>query len=756
MLLVRVKTLFTHLLILLVTAAPLFSQNKEYEDTTVKESNKHTDNDQDAIIYELEKELKVEGLDGWYYSITVCRIHDYYYHKDNSNFDCEKVNLYVDKYIKSGDILKHKDQTVVDYTILITAQFLNGKCKNYNKQLEYLDILHQALKNKKPNIRKYPSIFNVLFMMHESYLGLRDYIKALDVILILAEEQNEILGENSFEYLISLNKLAGTYSELGDYNKALETNIIEATKRKEIQGVNHPEYLMCLKNLAKVYSKLGDYQNAFKILSEVSERQKKLLGENHPVYLKTLVNLAQTYAYIGKYETALDININVVEKQKKQLGENHLDYLMNLNNLANIYSQKGDYPKALEILLKISENQKNLLGENHSSYLTTLNNLCLTYYDLGDYKKSLEIAINLAKKGKELWGENHPDYLMVLNNIALNYTELKDYEEALKIDTEIVDKRKRLLGQNHPDYLVSLINLAITEFNVGQLDSSSVHYSEYYNRTKHRIITFFSSLPESQRRHFLDKHSFSFEYVPFFLGQNKPKYSGEIYNSALFIKGLLLNTTREFDELIQEKGSSEIIAKYDNLKTIKLQAQKIQEQPIKERYQILDSLQNIIQNKETELVKLSTEYGEYTNNLKISWKDVQQKLKENEVAIEFIEYPTLNDTIKYAALLLRKNWAAPKMISLCNKEELQYWLKDKPDNMYSNGSTGKKIKQLIWNPLEEYIKKDEKVYFSASGLLYKIAIENIAINDTITLGNSYSLYRLSSTKELVTHKKKQD
>ena len=82
---------------------------------------------------------------------------------------------------------------------------------------------------------------------------------------------------------------------------------------------------------------------------------------------------------------------------------------------------------------------------------------------------------------KELWGENHPDYLMVLNNIALNYTELKDYEEALKIDTEIVDKRKRLLGQNHPDYLVSLINLAITEFNVGQLDSSSVHYSEYYN-----------------------------------------------------------------------------------------------------------------------------------------------------------------------------------------------------------------------------------------------------------------------------------
>ena len=61
---------------------------------------------------------------------------------------------------------------------------------------------------------------------------------------------------------------------------------------------------------------------------------------------------------------------------------------------------------------------------------------------------------------------------------------------------------------------------------------------------------------------------------------------------------------------------------------------KLIETPIDKRLINADSLNNVIQRQEVELVKESKDYGDYTHNITINWKDVQKGLGENDIAIE--------------------------------------------------------------------------------------------------------------------------
>jgi len=321
-----------------------------------------------------------------------------------------------------------------------------------------------------------------------------------------------------------------------------------------------------------------------------------------------------------------------------------------------------------------------------------------------------------------------------------------------------VELTKKRLGDQHPDYIIRLFNLSNIEFRLSEYNSALSYYCESINKLQERVIEYFISLTEYQREQYWKQNRINFVLFPKFLEKainTHPEGICYAYNIALFSKGLLLNTTLDFDKLIAEKGISEAIAKFEELKLLKLEIQRLQEKPIAERYLNVDSLENIAQQKETELVKLSKEYGDYTGNMKINWKDVQAKLEEKEVAIEFVEYPTLTDTVKYAAMVLRKGWQYPKMISLFRKDQIEKFINQDKNKIYANGYVGKQLKKLIWNPLEDFISPGERVYFSPAGIIHQLAIENLPVNDSVTLGDRYQMHRLSSTKEIAIRKPKE-
>jgi CHAT domain-containing protein len=301
---------------------------------------------------------------------------------------------------------------------------------------------------------------------------------------------------------------------------------------------------------------------------------------------------------------------------------------------------------------------------------------------------------------------------------------------------------------------VTLGNLVICEFYIGEINSALSYYLQMLNITQDRIIEYFSMMSEHERELFWKKYISSFMFFPMFFEKtalSHPAVARDGYNFSLFSKGLLLNTTLDFDKLIAEKGTPEAIAKFEQLKLLKLEIQRLLEKPIVERYLNVDSLENIARKEEVELIKLSKDYGDYTSIMKINWQDVQSNLMEKDVAIEFVEYPTLTDTIKYAALVLRKGWQYPKIIPLFRKDQIEEFIKQDKDKTYSNGYVGKQIKKLIWSPLEAVVSSGDRVYFSPAGIIHQLAIENLPADDSTTIGDRYQMFRLSSTKELALH-----
>ena len=126
--------------------------------------------------------------------------------------------------------------------------------------------------------------------------------------------------------------------------------------------------------------------------------------------------------------------------------------------------------------------------------------------------------------------------------------------------------------------------------------------------------------------------------------------------------------------------------------------------------------------------------------MKLKWKDIQHHLAPNDIALEFLSFPTNNDSIVYVALSLRKDSEYPKMITLFEGKQLTGF----QDSLHYQC---KEMTDLVWKPLKTELEGIKNIYFSPSGALYNIGIEYLPGME------DYNIYRLSSTRELVTGRK---
>ena len=219
--------------------------------------------------------------------------------------------------------------------------------------------------------------------------------------------------------------------------------------------------------------------------------------------------------------------------------------------------------------------------------------------------------------------------------------------------------------------------------------------------------------------------------------------NGEVYdNSALFTKGLLLNAETSLRDLILESGDSTAVKQFDAMQMIRMTLNKQYEKPITERRLNCDSLERVAEQIERELMKSSRAFGDFTRSLTVGWKDVQKGLGDDDVAIEFLASPVFGgDSILYVALTLKKGYDKPKMITLFEERELRMVRESK---WYTTPA----LCELIWGPLSDELKGVKNVYFSPSGALYNIGIEQLPCSATENIGERYNMFRLSSTREL--------
>ena len=132
---------------------------------------------------------------------------------------------------------------------------------------------------------------------------------------------------------------------------------------------------------------------------------------------------------------------------------------------------------------------------------------------------------------------------------------------------------------------------------------------------------------------------------------------------------------------------------------------------------------------------------------KYNWREIQNVLDDDDMAIEFINFRNIHGHEIYYAITLTKKSTYPTIYPIFSNFEFED-LKIENEQIYKNPVTYDLIIRSIDVPAN--IKN---IYFSPSGILNTIAIESLIDSAGVMTNEKWNMYRLSSTRELVRNHK---
>ena len=542
------------------------------------------------------------------------------------------------------------------------------------------------------------------------YYNDNNYRKAIDIgVQIL-----EIVPDSECEFLLA--RLGDCYFECNNTRKAVEYYERSVKVDIPIYGEHSIEVARMQFMIGKIhYLMLKEYNKALDLFSKVETTYNKLYGPNST-------------------EVA-----NVVER----IGKIYYYYLNNNNKarecftrVYNIYSTSGsDYSYQAAVMLEYLGNLYIIIDH--------------------DYSRAIECYLNIKKEYENLYGEDDNTISNLLCQIGDCYLALKDYSSALQF---YLDGNSNYIN-NGFDFGDVKRKMGLCYYHNGDLDSAYPNIKKGLKMEHSLVMSFLSIQTKDERNEFWKDYFEVYQsiYPAMVTALNDKSSFGDLYNkSALFAKGMLLSAETELQRLIIESGDSTLIATFNELQSVNCKIIKLKEFHSNEDKKNTESLKNYAEKLELYLIIQSKAYGDFMKNLQLTWKNVQDSLKQDDIAIELLSFPKFGtDSTQYIALTLRniEGYDQPHLIELCEESELLEAAKQP--------YTSKALSDLIWGKLAEKGELDDKVkniYFSPCGELHNIAIESmphwskqgVMMNDSI---EGFNIYRLSSTRELAISRK---
>lgn len=662
-------------------------------------------------------------------------------------------------------------------------------CENMGNYTEAIKYGKEALSIREKQMGR-NTCLTILSHLANCHYNLKEYTEAINIGKEVTNISGIVFGKESNEQLISISNLASYYFEIGNFTEAMIWEKEALTIIERLYGKKNLNYASSLSNLGQYCNHMGNNAKAIQYEAECLEILEELLGKEHPYYAISLGNIALYKADIGDYPEAISLGEKAHEILLKTRGEKDSNYSSSLNNLALFNSYIGNYYKAIQLVTEGLRIDELTYGKNNPNYAISLNNLALFHSHIGNYEEAIQIEKDVLDIFGTTVGKNNSKYVIFLNNLALFYSYFKNYTKALEIAEEALAIYERLREMNGSYYSTLLKNIAVYNSLIGNysnaiffenkalqsceqtLGKEHIEYSNILgclaydlfhnndNKTfsdilqkttdlkKDFILRNFTALSSSERNKIWEKNKEWFtRMIHYFSYRCKENYSAtNAYNGILFSKGLLLNSEMEIKKLLKAHGDKDVLLLYDDIQANRMLLDFQYTKPIKQRSINTDSLEINLREKERELNRMSRVYGDYTKNLKISWQDVQAKLGQKDMSVEFVSFPLTNDSTMYVAYVLKKGMTSPKMIPLFEEKQLK-----KGEDPYKNTSVGK----LVWEPLAEYLDGIQNVYFAPAGELYNIGIEYLPHwSGEGRMSEKWNIYRLSSTRQLAVAKDK--
>lgn len=601
------------------------------------------------------------------------------------------------------------------------------------------------------------------------YLFKSQYEKAEPLILQAKQIREKVFGKESLEYASSTMSLGVLYRDMGEYEKAEPLQQEALLIRKKLLGENSPEYAESLNNLGSLYYFLGNYEKAESLWHESLAIREKTVGKEHPNYTSVLGNIGALYLAIGDYDKAEKTFIETIKINEKVAGKEDPDYAMGLVNLAGLYSTLNRYDQALQLLFEAKSIWEKGVGKEQPDYVNCLHNLGSVYKEMDSLEKAEQFYLEAHFIEEKIFDKSNSEYVKGPINLATLYRKMGKYEKAEALLLEAKTILEQTVGKEKFVYALCLHNLARTYSDLGQHNKAEPLFLETNSIARKLVSHANRHLSEREMDNYLKSFSEQqFQLLSFV------QYSGNVnaipvcYDNSLFYKGYLLQAANKIKQLSIADTTS--VEKLNRLKSIHRRLSKLYAAPLTTRdSSAITQLESEANTVEKELTKTVAGYADATRQ--VNWQDVQSALKPGEAAIEFVNFQTdfqnQTDSTMYAALLILPGVAKPKFIPLFKEKQLIQLLNQTQNSnsiatVYASrgvkplqtGTQMSGLLELIWEPIVVHLSDVKTVYYSPSGLLYRLNFNAIPIDKGLILSDKYRLVELGTTRSLVLHDSK--
>ena len=497
--------------------------------------------------------------------------------------------------------------------------------------------------------------------------------------------------------------------------------------------------------------------------------------------LKTLIALYYYNLSFDKAENRKDVALSFISIANIKLKEHNFDqvYLLLYDDCYSVLDDPHHKLYAIKSAKNYISRGKTVVSKEQAKlilpyaqlylslyrdfYPTNYSRLVHEYSDYGyyqyvagcpEYINSCQMAIDIMEEHEDVQGfffmvavltqsgySTSPYALMAEHHFALgNLDKAKEYYRKVMIDNnsfyEYTDNYKGIEGHSeiyrlsysYPKHMLNLARLC----NFSKEDDYNKYLTESYLSCVSKLLYTFKTHTAQERQ----EQFYSYESILTMQYNNEDPV--KVFDAALFIKNITTSANIDFDDFFLDSSNIFMKETYEEYKKLSLEYTSSLSQYTYRK----------IQELEIKLISYSTIYGSYVKSLYYTTNDIQKALNKDTHVIEFVEIrPLDNSPIYYAALLLCKDWDAPKMIHLFETSALEKLVTSDVSKTYS-GDQGKEIQKLIWSKIEPYINEGNNIYFSPSGKLHHLAIESLPTEDGRIMSEKYNMYRLSTTKQL--------
>jgi len=557
-----------------------------------------------------------------------------------------------------------------------------------------------------------------------------------------------------------LANLGLVYHTAGRYYEADSISKKAAELRKEKFGEKHLSYAASLNNLAALYKEKGEYTQAEKYIDQSIQIYQTAITKDSIPYAIALNNKAILLQTMGRAKEAEPLQNKALELVQDKYGGKSNVYLRMLGNLAIIYQDLGRYDDAEKVYKKAISVREKKLGAKHPDVARLKHNLAGLYIITQKYDLVEQNLKDAASIYKDKFSENHPSYANVIEDLGNFYVFQGKYNDAEPLLTKALEVRSNTLGDNHPDYASALESLAILYWKKQQYPQASTNFRNSLKKYLLQVASQFPAMSEHEKTVFWNLIQPKFERFYNYALQassQDPALLTDMYNAQLITKALLLNATSKVRQNILNSNNPKLIALYNKYLTQKEYLARVytmSKAELAEQKINVDSLEKATNATEKQLSEQSAEFNQNINQKVTKTTDIQQTLKDNEAAVEifrirYYDKTFSEDSVIYAALILKKNSVNPEKVILPNGTGLEttyagYYRKAIKAKLEDEESF-----TAYWKPIHTQLTGKTHIYASLDGIYNQISLNGLRINKGKYLIDEYDISIVTNTKEII-------